>query len=111
MQTDIMDDATFDKIADEELHHLVEAFDACDPDELEAELSQGVLTVSFPDGEKLIVNSHRAAGQIWMAAFRQAWHFTPGQEGGRWIWRTAADELRATISRCVGKKIGREFEV
>jgi CyaY protein len=107
----MMDDATFDKIADEELHHLASALDECDPDELEAELSQGVLTVSFPDGEKLIVNSHRAAGQIWMAAFRQAWHFTPSREEGGWKWRTDKDELRETISRCVAKKIGRDFQV
>jgi CyaY protein len=101
-----MDDVQFDKIADEELHHLEKVLGELDPDEAEVELSQGVLTLTFGDGERLIVNSHRAAGEIWMAAFRQAWHFAPKQADGGYQWRTAKDELRATLSALLAKKLG-----
>jgi CyaY protein len=101
----------FDKIADAELRHLEKSLGEIDPDELDVELSQGVLTGTFSDGQKLIINSHHAAGQIWMAAFRTAWHFSPKEEGGRVEWRTVKDELRSTVKRVVSEKLGHEVTV
>jgi CyaY protein len=101
-----MDDAEFDQIADAELKHLEARLGELDPDELEAELSQGVLTCTFADGQVLVVNSHRAAGQIWMAAFRTAWHFSPVRAGQSWQWRTAREELRATLAGVIAKQVG-----
>ena len=101
-----MDEHLFDEIAEAELSHLERRLGEIDPDELEVELQMGVLTLTFADGTRLVVNSHRAAGQIWMAAFRQAWHFTPAREGERWLWRTAKDELRTTLGRLLTEKLG-----
>jgi CyaY protein len=106
-----MDADLYDRIADAELHHLERALGEIDPDELDVELSQGVLTLEFSDGEKVVVNSHRAAGEIWMAAFRQAWHFGPHDEGGQWVWRTSSAELRAKLREVLSKKLGREVPV
>jgi CyaY protein len=101
-----MDADLYDKIADAELHTLEKALGELDPDELDVDLSQGVLTLEFADGEKVVVNSHRAAGEIWMAAFRRAWHFGPRDEGGRWVWRTTDAELHHTLAEVLGKKLG-----
>jgi CyaY protein len=106
-----MDADLYDKIADAELHDLERALGDIDPDEVDVDLSQGVLTLEFSDGDKVIVNSHRAAGEIWMAAFRQAWHFGPHEEGGRWVWRTANAELHQTLSEVLGKKLGHPVAV
>jgi CyaY protein len=106
-----MDEAFFDKIADAELHALDEKLGNADPDELDVELSQGVLTITFSDGSAVVVNSHRAAKEIWMAAFRQAWHFGPVDEGGTWMWRTATAELHATLAQVLTKKLGHPFDV
>lgn len=107
----MIDEAKFDKIADEELRHLERALGECDPDELEADLASGVLTITLAGGAKIVVNSHRAAGQIWMAGFRTAWHFSPVDEGGRWQWRTQTEELRAALARVLGEKIGHPVRV
>jgi CyaY protein len=101
-----MTEAEFDAAADAELHALEASLSEIDPDELDVELSQGVLTLTFADDQKCIINSHRAAGQIWMAAFRTAWHFSPREEAGRLTWRTEKDELRATLARVIGERIG-----
>ena len=106
-----MDPELYDKIADAELHALERALGDIDPDELDVELSQGVLTLTFADGQKVIVNSHRAAGEIWMAAFRQAWHFGPRQEDGKWMWRTADAELHQTLRDVLSKKLGHAVAV
>jgi CyaY protein len=99
----------FDQIADAELRHLEKALGELDPDELEVELSQGVLTLTLADGQRVVVNSHHAAGEIWMAAFRQAWHFAPREQAGHVEWRTTKDELRSTLARLLGERLGREI--
>ena len=96
----------FDQIADTELRYLEQKLGEIDPDELEVELSQGVLTLTLADESEVVVNSHHAAGEIWMAAYRQAWHFAPKEEGGKIEWRTSKDELRSTLSRILSERIG-----
>lgn len=106
-----MEEPLFDRIADEELHRIERALSDIDPDELEVEYAAGVLSLVLADGQTLVVNSHRAARQIWLAAFRQAWHFTPGEEEGVWRWRTEHDELHATLSRLLSTRLGREIRI
>jgi iron-sulfur cluster assembly protein CyaY len=100
----------FDQIADSELRFLEGKLGDFDPDELEVELSQGVLTLTLGD-DKIVVNSHHAAGEIWMAAYRQAWHFAPREEGGRVEWRTQKDELHATLAKILSEKLGRDVRL
>jgi CyaY protein len=106
-----MDDSQFDTIADAELHHLENRLGEIDPDELEVDLASGVLTLSFADEQKVVINSHRAAREIWMAAFRQAWHFAPQEENGQFAWRTAKEELRSTLSRVIQEKLGHPIKL
>jgi CyaY protein len=103
-----MDSNDFDRIAEQTLKQILQAVD--EVDELEAELSQGVLTLSFSTGTPYIINSHRAAGQIWMAAERTAWHFTPSPEGLQWLsdkppheelWQVLAQALSSKLQRSV----------
>ena len=100
-----MDEVSFDKDARTELSHIDDAFAEIDPDEVEVSSSDGVLKLALRDGTRIVINSHRAARQIWMAAIASAWHFDPTPEGG---WRAAktGDELRATLARVVHERIG-----
>ncbi|MBL8741327.1 MAG: iron donor protein CyaY [Myxococcales bacterium] len=99
----VVTERQFEQTADRTLTALQAALDALSLD-CEVELSMGILTVEFPDGTKYVVNSHRAAKQIWMAAEREAWHFDPGPNG--WVAAKSGDELVATISRVLTKKLG-----
>ena len=107
-----MDEANFDSAAHDELQHLEDAFADIDPDEVEVSVSDGVLRLDLRDGTRIVINSHRAARQIWMAAYlpgaRNAWHFSPQQEGEGWRWRTGADELRAALSSLLRGKLSRD---
>lgn len=111
-----MDESLFDKIADAELISLERAIGDIDPDECEVESTGGVLTLSFPRGSKIVVNSHRAARQMWMAAYlpgqRQAWHFSPHPADGAWSWTVDGGEraeLRATLAQLLAGQLGRAF--
>ena len=105
-----MDEASFDKVARDELSAIEDAFADIDPDEVEVSTSDGVLRLDLRDGTKIVINSHRAARQIWMAAVASAWHFDP-QADGTWIAAKSGDELRATLARLVRDHIGVELSV
>ena len=100
-----MDEASFDRVARDELHALEDAFSDVDPDEVEVSTSDGVLRLDLRDGTRIVINSHRAARQIWMAAVASAWHFDPADDG-RWRAAKSGDELRATLARLLQERIG-----
>jgi CyaY protein len=105
-----MDEATFDAVARKELRAIEDAFADIDPDDVEVSTSDGVLRLDLRDGTKIVINSHRAARQIWMAAVASAWHFDPA-ESGTWIAAKSGEELRATLSQVVKDRIGLELHV
>ncbi len=89
------------------LHALIAALDALEDEDFEAELASDILTVEFADGTKYIVNSHRAARQIWMAAELQAWHFDWQPDHARWVAEKTQEELWSTLGRVISGKLGR----
>ena len=105
MQNDPISEQEFERLADQELRALERGLG--DLDGLEADLQSGILTIEFTDGLKYVVNSHRAARQIWMAAERSAWHFDFQPAASRWVASKSGDELRAALSGVVSRKVGR----
>jgi CyaY protein len=102
-------DAQYEALAYPELAALVRALDELDCEEIETELAHDILTIEFADGSKFVVNSHRAARQIWMAADRLAWHFDWKPDEKRWVAAKTGDELWATLARKIGEKLGRDI--
>lgn len=97
----------FDKIARAELVSLEDALSAIDPDDIEVSVSDGVLRLDLRDGTRIVINSHRAARQIWMAAVASAWHFDPA--GSTWRAPKSGEELRPTLTKIVRDRIGLEL--
>ena len=93
--------------AGHELRLLVDALDGEFADELDAELESDILTIEFADGTRYVVNSHRAARQIWMAAERTAWHFDWSPERSSWIATKTGDELWTALGRALSQTLGR----
>lgn len=102
----MMDEALFDRLGRAELDYIEERLADVDPDDVEITSSDGVLTLLLRDGVRMVINTHRAARQIWMAAVASAWHFDPPREGAEG-WRTGAgQELRATVRDVIRDRIG-----
>lgn len=99
-----MDEASFDSVAREELSQLEDAFANVDPDDVEVSVSDGVLRLDLRDGTRIVINSHRAARQIWMAAVASAWHFDRAE--GTWRTPKTGEELRPTLARLLQERIG-----
>ena len=98
-------EAEFERCADAELHVLVEALIASG-EEVDPDLESGVLSINFDDDSKFVVNSHRAARQIWMSALSRAWHFDFNAEQGQWQ-ASSGDELWSTLNASLSEKLGR----
>jgi CyaY protein len=103
-----MDEIEFERVADAELRRVLEAVIACS-DAVDPDLESGVLTITFEDDTKYIINSHRAARQIWMAAERAAWHFD--YVDGRWVAAQSGAELWAALGDVLGRKLGARVEL
>jgi len=107
----MISEAEYETRAAPELKQLLEALDALESDELEAELESDILTLEFADDTRYVINSHRAARQIWMAAERSAWHFDWDPERQEWIAQKTGDELWQALGTVIGKKLGHPVEL
>ena len=104
-----LSESKFESLAGGVLDRMVDGLADLEDDALEVELESGVLTMRFEDGARFVINSHRAARQIWMAAGATAWHFD--FDGTAWISSKTGDELWATVERCTSEKLGRTIQL
>jgi CyaY protein len=100
-----VDEASFDSRAHEEMQYLEDRLGELDPDDADLTVSAGVLRLDLRDGAKIVINSHRAARQIWMAAVATAWHFDP-RDDGTWLATRTNEELRTTLARLLRDHVG-----
>ena len=100
-----MDEQRFEQAAHDELERLEKAFG--DLGELEVDSTGDVLTVEFEDDSTFVINSHRAARQIWVSAEMSASHFNFDEKVGRWFDSKTGEELWVKLEGATGRKLGR----
>jgi|SRR6185369_3768034 len=109
MTTEALSESDYDALAAPELQRLIASLDALTEeadDSLEAELASDILTIEFSDGTRYVLNSHRAARQIWLSAERSAWHFDYAPSSKTWVAAKSGDELWSTLNRLLSAKLG-----
>jgi CyaY protein len=99
-------ESQYDALAGPALQEIVLRLDALTNEAIEAELASDILTIEFSDGTKYVLNSHRAARQIWLSAERLAWHFDYQLSSQCWTAAKSGDELWTTLTRLVSAKLG-----
>lgn len=82
---------------------LERAVDAGEID-LEIERQGNVLTLVFDDDSKIVVNSHAAAREIWVAARAGGFHYRLLED--RWVDGRSGEELFAALSRLLSQQAG-----
>ncbi len=99
-----MDEREFDTLADAAMANLEHALETSAVGiDFEAK-DGGILEIDFEDGSKIIVNKHRAAREIWVAARSGGFHFKP--DNGRWVGTRDGEELMQLLSRCLSEQSG-----
>jgi CyaY protein len=106
-----MERARFLELASKALDHIDTTLGDLEHEALDVNLAGDVLTLAFADGSSFIINAHSAAGQIWMAADKNAWHFDYDEAKDAWVAHKTGDELMATVARTVGRRLGESIEL
>jgi len=101
-----MDESEFENLADHALAGVEAALEASGLDVDLERREGGILELEFEDGSKLIVNKHRAAREIWVAARSGGFHFR--WDGAGWRDTRNQTELFAALSELVSEQSGRK---
>ncbi len=80
-----MDESQYQYLADDTLRSLETMLEDVDADDVDIERSGDVITLTFRDGRKAVVNTQRPTRQIWLAANARAWHFSWDAGTSRWL--------------------------
>lgn len=103
-----MGEQGFTKLAAEALDRLEadieRSAEAADVD-LELSRQGNVIDIEFEDGSKMVINSHEAAGEIWVAARAGGFHFRPTPMGG-WVDGRSGRELRSMLAELLSAQAG-----
>jgi len=99
-----MDEKQFERLASDELERIDEALSALDG--VDVDLADGILTLELDEGPKVVVNSHSAARQIWVAANLAAGHFSPDPKTGRWFDSRTGEDLWDRLQAILTERLG-----
>ena len=79
-----MNDSEFHRLADTLWMTIEERLDDWDGDsDIDCEINGGILTLSFENGSKIIINRQEPLHQVWLAAKQGGYHFD--LKDGEWV--------------------------
>jgi frataxin len=102
----ILDDSSFAITAEHLLELLADTIDAALGDDIDADLQNGILTLSLEAGGQYVINKNAPLKQIWLSSpVSGAWHFEFA--AGAWVsTREPKLELRAVLAGELADKFG-----
>jgi CyaY protein len=106
MATSTLDEARYLDLAHATFRRIVDAFEDVDAEDADVESAGDVVTITWRDGTRCIVNTQRPVRQIWMAGGDRAWHFDWDAE--RCVWlddKGSGAELLSTLA-AIGQSHG-----
>ena len=80
--------------------HLADDFD------IDVLRAGNVVTLTFDNGHRIIVNSQAAAREIWVAARSGGFHYRRDDASGHWLDTRSGDDLRIVLSRLIEAETG-----
>jgi CyaY protein len=98
-----MSDQEFNRAVRETLARIENAVEESGED-IDFENSGEILTLTFGNGSKIILNRQGAARQLWVAARRGGFHYD--WRDGRWLNDQTGAELFDELSRLIGEQAG-----
>ena len=105
-----MDEQQYQKRADATFKRIEDLLDTVDAEDVDLERSGDVITLTFKNRGKCIINTQRPTRQIWLAAGSRAWHFDAA--GEQWIDdKDKKTELCEAIVRIVKEQAGVDVAV
>lgn len=107
-----MDEKRYLDLAHATFKQILDAFDDVDVAEADVETNGDVVTITWRDRTKCVINTQRPVRQIWLAGGDRAWHFSWDEPTSRWLDdKGSGAELFTTITEIARRRSGIELEV
>jgi CyaY protein len=104
-----MDAKEYTQLVDECLERVADWLEPFDPDELDYQTSDGVITFVFADKTRFVLNRQSAVHQVWYAAGARAWHYNWDVARRAWVDDRDGHALYENVVKTVGAKLGRQL--
>jgi CyaY protein len=97
-----MNDSQYNLLADEIILQIEEAIEDCGTD-IDFEGVSGMLTLTFKNGSKVIINKQAPLHEIWVATKFNGHHFQcdSDNEQGQWTDKRGGGELWQFLSKAI----------
>lgn len=100
-----MTESEFNDRVDALLERIEDAIDEGEA-EIDFETSGGILTLSFEDGSRIIINRQTPLRQVWVATRGGGFHYDFDAANDCWVEENGAEELFAALSRFCSEQAG-----
>jgi CyaY protein len=105
-----MDEPEYLDLAERTFRSIEQALDAADAEDVDCERAGDVLTLTFKDGRRCVLNTQRPTRQLWLAANARAWHFSFDAGTSKWLDdKGKNEELFATLAGIIKAQSGIEI--
>lgn len=100
-----LDESSFASLADIMLGRLFDQLEEAVGDEADVEFQDGILTIDFEQGGRIVINKHQPNRQIWLASpVSGAAHFA--WDGGQWVSTRGGAALLDILATDISKLAG-----
>ena len=105
-----MDESEFNQRVDNILEQIEDAIEDTGAD-IDYETAGGILTLSFENDSKIIINRQTPVRQIWVATRQGGFHFDYNEDADQWQLEGDEQELFAALSQYCSKQAGESIKI
>ena len=105
-----MDESEFNRRVDDILEHIEDVIEDSGAD-IDYETAGGILTLSFENDSKIIINRQTPVRQIWVATRQGGFHFVHNQDSDQWQLEGGNLDLFTALSQYCSEQAGEPIEV
>lgn len=100
-----MNDSEFHQLADQLMLNIEETLDDFDGDaDIDYETHGGVMTLSFDNGSKIVINRQEPLHQVWLATKTGGYHFN--YRDGSWLCDRSNREFYELLTEAASAQAG-----
>ncbi len=102
-----MNDSEFHQLADALMLTIEEALDDFEGDaDIDYETNGGVMTLSFENGSKIVINRQEPLHQVWLATKAGGYHFNYRDE--QWICDRSGESFFSLLAQACSAQTGED---
>ena len=105
-----MDESEFNQRVDDILEQIEDAIEDSGA-EIDYETAGGILTLSFEDDSKIIINRQTPVRQIWVATRQGGFHFVYNDDGDQGQLEGGEQDLFAALDEYCSAQAGEPIEI